>query len=125
MGKGVSRMHPSATSLVADWLNWRGKEISPLFCPIYQGVPIDRRLSVTTVKRIIKSSAQDTGLSEAEIFAFSGHSMRVGAAQDLLQRGVSTANIMRAGGWKSAAVLARYLEAADVNVWNYDNAQQL
>lgn len=48
---------------------------------------------------------------------FSGHSMRVGAAQDLLCAGYDTAAIMRAGGWKSVDVLARYLEAADHNVW--------
>ena len=49
--------------------------------------------------------------------AFSGHSMRVGAAQDLLKRGIDTAGIMRAGGWKSVNVLARYLENANHNPW--------
>jgi hypothetical protein len=48
---------------------------------------------------------------------FSGHSMRVGAAQDLLSAGHDTAAIMRAGGWKSIDVLARYLEHAECNVW--------
>jgi integrase/recombinase XerD len=43
--------------------------------------------------------------------------MRVGAAQDLLKRGVDTAGIMRAGGWKSVNILARYLEYADHNPW--------
>lgn len=43
--------------------------------------------------------------------------MRVGAAQDLLKRGFDTAAIMRAGGWKSVNVLARYLEKAEHNVW--------
>jgi hypothetical protein len=43
--------------------------------------------------------------------------MRVGAAQDLLTRGFDTSVIMRAGGWKSINILARYLEQADHNVW--------
>jgi hypothetical protein len=43
--------------------------------------------------------------------------MRVGAAQDLLRNGHDTAAIMRAGGWKSIDVLARYLEFAEHNVW--------
>ena len=43
--------------------------------------------------------------------------MRVGAAQDLLKMGYDTAAIMRAGGWKSVSVLARYLEKAEHNVW--------
>jgi integrase/recombinase XerD len=49
---------------------------------------------------------------------FSGHSLRVGAAQELLQKGFDTAAIMRAGGWKSVDTLARYLEKAEHNVWS-------
>jgi integrase/recombinase XerD len=104
-------------SLVADWLAWRGPDINPLFCPIYKGKPIDRCLETTTVKRIIKAAARRTGLDPDEVDAFSGHSMRVGAAQDLLRRGFDTAAIMRAGGWKSVNILARYLEHAEHNVW--------
>ncbi|MFG6511424.1 hypothetical protein ACGYLL_16685, partial [Sulfitobacter sp. M23905] len=32
-------------------------------------------------------------------------------------KGFDTAAIMRAGGWKSVNVLARYLEYAEQNVW--------
>jgi integrase/recombinase XerD len=102
---------------VKDWLDWRRPEIEWLFCPIYQGTPINRDLSTTTVKRLIKDGARDAGLEPADIAAFSGHSMRVGAAQDLLTKGFDTAAIMRAGGWKSVTVLARYLEQAEHNVW--------
>ena len=40
----------------------------------------------------------------------SGHSLRVGAAQDLLIKGYDLAAIMRAGGWKSVDTESRYLE---------------
>ena len=40
-----------------------------------------------------------------------------GAAQDLLCTGHDAIAIMRAGGWKSTNVRARYLEMADYNVW--------
>ena len=103
--------------LVGDWLAWRGAEAEYLFCPIYQGKAVNRSLSATTVKRLIKTSAHDAGLAPDEIAAFSGHSLRVGAAQDLLGAGHDTAAIMRAGGWKSLAVLGRYLEFAEHNVW--------
>ncbi|WP_416832706.1 MAG: tyrosine-type recombinase/integrase [Erythrobacter sp.] len=52
-----------------------------------------------------------------QVASFSGHSMRVGAAQDLLKRGFDTTAIMREGGWKSINVLARYFEKAEHNVW--------
>lgn len=102
---------------LAEWLEWRGPEIAWLFCPIYHGKAINRDLSTTTVERLIKSAAETAGLERDDINAFSGHSMRVGTAQDLLKMGHDTAAIMRAGGWKSVNVLARYLEHAEHNVW--------
>jgi uncharacterized protein YsxB (DUF464 family) len=51
------------------------------------------------------------------VLAFSGHSLRVSAAQDLLCAGFDAVVIMRAGGWKSVNVLDRYLEFAEHNVW--------
>ena len=78
---------------------------------------INRDLSTTTVKRLVKSAAKAAGLDPEEIDAFSGHSLRVGAAQDLLCKGYDAAAIMRAGGWKSVNILGRYLELAEHNVW--------
>jgi len=105
------------TKLLKQWLAYRGPEIEWLFCPIYQGKVIDRCLETTTIRRVIKEAAQRCGLKAEQVASFSGHSMRVGAAQDLLTRGFDTAAIMRAGGWKSVNVLARYLEKAEHNVW--------
>ena len=104
-------------SLVRDWLDWRGPYIKPLFCPVYQGKAIQRNLSTTTVKALIKTSARDAGLPQDIVNQFSGHSLRVGAAQDLLCAGFDTVAIMRAGGWRSVNVLSRYLEKAEHNVW--------
>ena len=106
-----------SAALLEAWLDTRGPDIDPLFCPIYQGKPVDRDLSATTVKRLIKCTAKKCGLSAEDVEDFSGHSMRVGAAQDLLTAGHDTAAIMRAGGWKTINVLARYLEQAEMNVW--------
>lgn len=103
--------------LVEEWLTWRGPDIGPLFCPIYQGKPIDRTLGTTSVKDMIKAAVAAAGLNPEEVGTYSGHSLRVGAAQDLLCAGFDTAAIMRAGGWKSVNVLGRYLEFAEHNVW--------
>lgn len=117
---GMGRIGFSSTrsaELVQDWLMWRGADVDPLFCGIYQGKPINRALGTTKVKLIIKEAAAAAGLSPEDVAAFSGHSLRVGAAQDLLCAGFDTAAIMRAGGWKSVNVLGRYLELAEHNVW--------
>ena len=78
---------------------------------------MERSLSADTVKRLVKTSAKKVGLDAKEIDNFSGHSLRVGAAQDLLCAGYDAAAIMRDGGWKSINVLSRYLEMAEHNVW--------
>jgi integrase/recombinase XerD len=106
-----------SADLISAWLAWRGPDIAPLFCGIYQGKPINRPLGTTKVKLIIKEAAAAAGFTPEDVKAFSGHSLRVGAAQDLLCAGFDTAAIMRAGGWKSINVLGRYLEFAEHNVW--------
>jgi hypothetical protein len=47
----------------------------------------------------------------------SGHWLRVGAAQELIARGADISAIMRAGGWKTIEVVARYVQKIEVNVW--------
>ena len=103
--------------LVDAWLDARGPHIPWLFCPVYFGKPVARPLCTSTVRDIVKSGLDQAGFDRAVVKEFSGHSLRVGAAQDLLAKGHDTAAIMRAGGWKSTEVLARYLEAAEHNVW--------
>lgn len=59
------------------------------------------------VPEIVKRRAQAAGLDPA---AFSGHSTRVGAAQDLTAAGFGLPAIQQAGGWTSPAMPARYAE---------------
>jgi integrase/recombinase XerD len=99
-----------SAKLLEDWLEYRGLHIAPLFCPIYHGKAINRELLNMVVRRLMKESTQKSGFDRFISLAFSGHSMRVGTAQDLLSAGHDTAAIMRAGGWKSVDVLMRYLE---------------
>jgi hypothetical protein len=63
------------------------------------------------------STPEGLAISSANATRHGVLSSRFGAAQDLLKRGFDTAAIMRAGGWKSVNVLARYLEQAEHNVW--------
>ena len=115
---GVGRsahISKGCTEILKKWIDHRNTNADWLFQPVYKGVAIPRSISCTTVKRLIKNSLKEMGIEDAD--AYSGHSLRVGAAQELLRRGHTTSAIMRAGGWKSVNVLARYLEEAEVNVW--------
>jgi integrase len=74
-GSGRLAFTSSATArLLRDWLNWRG-DGQYLFCPIYKGKVIDRDLSTTTVKRLVKFAARSAGADPGEVSKFSGHSM--------------------------------------------------
>lgn len=99
-------------NLLRDWLAYRDPDTDWVYCPLYQGRAIDRFLVITTIRLVIKEAAQRCGLRAKQVASFSGHLMRVGAAQDLLKGGFDTAAIMRAGSWKSVNVVARYLEKA-------------
>ena len=83
-GQGRIAFTSSRTAqLICAWLDWRGPHIRPLFCQIYAEKALNRALSTTSVKDLIKRSAQAAGFDPWLVDQFSGHSLRVGAAQDL------------------------------------------
>ena len=81
-----------------------------LFCGINRGLDTSPHISVGQINRIYKKIARKAGLSESEIKSISGHSMRVGAAQDLLNSGASMPTIMQRGRWSKTDTVMRYLE---------------
>ena len=74
----------------------------------------NRSLHPYSVNRILKRAAQAAGLAAATVEGLSGHSMRVGAAQDLIVSGLGILPIMHAGGWKTPNVVGRYVENANL-----------
>ena len=65
-------------------------------------------LSASQIGRRVKAAAKAAGLVGWE--SFSGHSGRVGMAQDLAAAGVELPELMTAGRWKSSRMPARYTE---------------
>jgi site-specific recombinase XerD len=68
------------------------------------------RLSVDMVSDIYKRVGRWIKLSAEEVAQLSGHSIRVGAAQDLLTLNIDLASVMQAGRWKSTHMPMRYGE---------------
>ena len=62
------------------------------------------------VNRIYKRIARNAGLDELVVEGISGHSLRVGAAQDLLNSGASMPIIMQRGRWSKIDTVMRYVE---------------
>ena len=67
-------------------------------------------LCESRIPRIYKTLAKRAQLSENIVAGISGHSMRVGAAQDLLIQGASLPQIMVKGGWSKTETVIRYTE---------------
>ena len=78
----------------------------------------DRAICDRNVNDIIKRSVMKVKRCERPSdLEVSGHSLRVGAAQDLLIRGYDLAAIMRAGGWSDPSTVSSYLRFSQHNIW--------
>ena len=115
-GRLVYGSRRSAKHLRA-WLKCLPEGGGLIFRAVGGGKVLDRPLCGRSVSNIVKLSvvkAQGARPRECEV---SGHSLRVGAAQDLLVRGHDISAIMRAGGWDSVRVVSNYLRLAEHNIW--------
>ncbi len=66
------------------------------------------RLHADIIADIYKRVARWIGIAAKQVNQISGHSIRVGAAQDLLSLNIDLGSIMQAGRWKSSRMPMRY-----------------
>jgi len=79
-------------------------------------------LTPASINHILKSLQKQAGLNQ--IGKLSGHSFRVGAALDLLDKNIPLEKIMLRGGWKSETSAMRYLQSWSDQDWliiNHNN----
>jgi site-specific recombinase XerD len=100
----------ATVELLKTWLDAASIEKDWLFRKVMGARVGSNPLHPYSVNRIIKETAKAVPLDPRIVQNLSGHSMRVGAAQDLMADGVGLLPIMRAGGWKSVNVIGRYVE---------------
>lgn len=77
---------------------------------IRKGNLVTDHLEPGQISRILKRLCKQAGLTQEQIKNISGHSMRVGAAQDLLLAGASLPMIMAKGRWSKTDTVMRYIE---------------
>ena len=107
-----------SAKLVRKWLRLKPQDIQPVFCATNHGRCEDRAICDRNVNDIIKRSVVRVKRCERPSdWEVSGHSLRVGAAQDLLIKGYDLAAIMRAGGWSDPSTVSRYLRFSQHNIW--------
>lgn len=112
-GQGrVAYLSPQTALLLRRWIAMSGLSSGPLFRSLHLQRLYDGPLTTSSIRRLIKRATQRAGLPSSVAAELSGHSMRIGAAQDMLVAGFDALAIMQAGGWKSANVVLRYVENA-------------
>ena len=96
-------------TLVHEWLERSGISQGRVFRSLSRGV-VGEGLEAGQVSRIFKRMAREANLPAEVVERISGHSVRVGAAQDMVAEGIGMASILHAGRWKSTAMVHRYGE---------------
>lgn len=115
-GEGrIAYLSPSTKHRLAQWLEISGFEEGPLFQGLHTQKLSGRHLNTASIRRIVKRAAALAEIG-GKAAGLSGHSMRIGAAQDMMVAGIDQVAIMQAGGWKTINVLGRYVENARTRV---------
>jgi integrase len=108
----IAHFSPATVECLDQWLEAAGIDEGPLFQALHLGRPSGRPLRTCSIRRLVKRAARSAGLPELIADQLSGHSMRVGAAQDMMVTGFDMLAIMQAGGWTTPHVVSRYVENA-------------
>ncbi|MBE3037656.1 MAG: site-specific integrase [Chloroflexi bacterium] len=93
---------------MADWLELRGSEPGPLFCPINKGGKLIINMAVgwltdQAIYNVLQKRAREAGVQD-----LSPHDMRRAFISDLLDIGVDISTVAKMAGHSSVTTTARY-----------------
>ena len=92
------------------WLEHASINEGAVFRRLIGKKQIGGALNPRSIAPIFKRVAQWIGMPARFVAEVSGHSTRVGAAQDLAELDIDLAAITQAGGWKSTRMPLQYAE---------------
>jgi len=109
---GIGKMIPISIDLYRLIQRWSGKinqDKGFILRSFTKDLSVNESLNPASLNQILKSLQKKAYLNNID--KLSGHSFRVGAALDLLERGISLERIILRGGWKSDSSAMRYLRS--------------
>ena len=110
-GRGASLyLAPDTVALVLAWRRRGRIDAGRLFRSVGKDGTPGEKLDPSQMPRILKAMARRAGLPPDVADGLSGHSARVGAAQDMVAGGIELPAILQAGRWKTTAMVNRYGE---------------
>lgn len=113
IGKWLHIQNESKKAII-KWIEASEVKSGYLFRAINKSGVLSERLCASQINRIFKRVAINTKISEEIVKSISGHSMRVGAAQDLILLGASLPVIMTKGRWSKSETVIRYIERTQI-----------
>jgi integrase len=110
-GEGATAyLSPLTIRLVQEWITQAGIRKGAIFLRVHGPAGVGEALTAQSVMAVLRKVGRWIGLERAEWERISGHSARVGAAQDLLALNIDMASVMQAGRWKDTRMPMRYGE---------------
>jgi integrase len=103
-------INASTVKHLKGWLHEAGIQQGAVFRRVIGHDTLAERLTVQSVSDIFQRIGKSIGLPLAEWAELSGHSARVGSAQDLFAANMALPVIMQQGRWKDARMPMRYGE---------------
>jgi integrase len=110
-GQGrVAYLSRATVKWLKIWLEHSAITEGTIFRRLIGQTQVGSRLNSGSISPIFKRVAQWIGMPERLVDQVSGHSIRVGATQDLAALDIDLAAITQAGGWKSTRMPLQYAE---------------
>jgi site-specific recombinase XerC len=127
-GSLIKALGSKSSAVLTKWIVASGLINEPdafLFSPVHRSgkvmVAIDEPMSTPALKSIFTRAWEAAGYTgtakpnKNRYRRWSGHSARVGAAQDLARKGYSVPQIMQEGTWKKPETLMRYIRYVEAH----------
>jgi integrase len=103
-------LRPGTVAAIRQWMDAAKINEGLILRGVNRHGAVTKSLCNGQIGRIYKRVARQAKLNPELIARISGHSFRVGAAQDLLASGASMPIIMHRGRWTKSDTVMRYLE---------------
>jgi integrase len=110
-GEGATAyLSPLTMRLVQEWVTQAGIKGGAIFVRVRGASNVGAVLTAQNVSAVLRKVGKWIGLDRGEWEKLSGHSARVGAAQDLLALNIDLSSVMQAGRWRDTRMPMRYGE---------------
>lgn len=124
----IKALSAKSSGRLSEWITAAGLSGEPdavIFCPVHRSNRIAKvsevPMSAPCLEEIYRRARLAAGETNAletnkgRYASWSGHSPRVGAAQDMARKGISIAQIMQEGTWTQTQTVMRYIRMVEAH----------